>query len=114
MPHGRRELPSTVPAVYAAKPPGIPIHRKPPVLFLSGSTCWDQLSILEIVGAGRPVSLGGGDCGPPRWRAERLKSRRKKNLAARKAPLWAGLELRGRGVGLSRLLTHLISFSSAD
>ena len=33
MPHSRRELPSTVPAVYAAKPPGIPIHRKPPVLF---------------------------------------------------------------------------------
>src|SRR5262245_34395017 len=49
-----------------------PIHRKPPVLFLSGSICWDQLSILEIVGAGRPVSLGGGDYGPARWRAERL------------------------------------------
>src|SRR5215471_5611533 len=51
----RRELPSTVPAVYAAKPPGVPIHRKPPVLFLSGSICWDQLSILEIIGADRPV-----------------------------------------------------------
>ena len=53
MPHSRRELPSTVPAVYAAKPPGVPIHRKPPVLFLSGSLGWDQMSILETIGDSR-------------------------------------------------------------
>ena len=63
----RRESPSTVPAVYAAKPPGVPSTASRLVLFLSGSLCWDQSSILEIIrlpgnptrvrtlrGAGRP------------------------------------------------------------
>ena len=45
---------------------------------------------------------------PARWRAERLKSRRKKS------PALGGAGVKGTGVGLSRLLTHLISFSSAD
>jgi hypothetical protein len=45
-------------AVYVAAA-GIPIHRKPPVLFLSGSICWDQLSILEIIRLpAKPAQVG--------------------------------------------------------
>jgi len=48
---GNRHPPSRLYMLQGRR--GIP-HRKPPVLFLAHSICWDQLSILEIIGAGRP------------------------------------------------------------